>query len=980
MTETNAATSLLAERAATALSHAIKARQRGQYVRAAKAVEEVLDIAPDHLEALLLRVDLATDRRSFAVARKAVNAALRLLPDSTALLLKKAAVLRKSGDPAGAVAVLTRLTATHPAKAGMDAETVTIHAELATALRSAGQIDAAEAVLLTLPEAGRGLRRRLMGLAEVALARGQAPVALELAQTVAAKWPKDVSIVRLLGRVLTRAGSPRRAAERLQDLLRERPGDRRVMADLAVLLSGLEEDSAAEALRDQIPDWAPERYQIAQTEAGSALARGDIPGALTLADRMLDRWPRELAVFRLKARILMKARRPEDAGALLQQAVALRPADTGLRIDLARAMAAGNQRADARTLLLSVPADDPQHRRALAERADLALAMDVAPQERVALAQEILELPGMVTERDEDVAPSDRLLWARLMLACCTLTVEQPQLEAFVQAFGGVTARPEWLNPARQFALIDLAQRVGREEVADRIAQSLRDSDNALDLRSAMVLLERAIADPAGVDPDSLTERLSLRLPVAVRRLFLAQAATIVSGAAPGLAALRRSPAQPRSPDEAAFLGVLLMQMGRFDPALRYLARCLRRWPGHFALIDRSARIMARCGRAEQALALLDREEAATPALGPNLDAVRAALLFQLGEVTEADALWERLAADHPLYNLQTRLLVAMSCGDHARAERLVTLHNARVGGGARNAFQFSVTLMGTKQNDALLEHRDLWPVESGLMRLETGGEGPGNTEAFEGAGGAHLLRAGDLFFTAKTLIDRWCLENGDRTLPVAGAPAIPPRIFQYWDSPDLPEAVNGIVDSWRAAPGFSHVLLHRRDALTFLRDRLGQPWLRAFQMTGHVAEAADFFRLCWLLVEGGIYADADDRLLGGLDLLTGQGQRLILVREPMGSLANNFIAAAPGHPAIGRAALMARDALLRRENDNIWSKTGPGLLTRAIAAHLQAPPDSGGAPGADGSLAILRQHTIAAHVQFHVPLPYKRTGAHWNR
>ena len=68
----------------------------------------------------------------------------------------------------------------------------------------------------------------------------------------------------------------------------------------------------------------------------------------------------------------------------------------------------------------------------------------------------------------------------------------------------------------------------------------------------------------------------------------------------------------------------------------------------------------------------------------------------------------------------------------------------------------------------------------------------------------------------------------------------------------------------------------------------------------------------------------------------------------------------------------MARDALLRRENDNTWSKTGPGLLTRAVAQHLTAE----GSGGAD--LTILPQHAIAPFVQVHVPQPYKQTSAHW--
>jgi hypothetical protein len=66
---------------------------------------------------------------------------------------------------------------------------------------------------------------------------------------------------------------------------------------------------------------------------------------------------------------------------------------------------------------------------------------------------------------------------------------------------------------------------------------------------------------------------------------------------------------------------------------------------------------------------------------------------------------------------------------------------------------------------------------------------------------------------------------------------------------------------------------------------------------------------------------------------------------------------------------------LLRRDNDSVWLKTGPGLLTRAVSSWMLRQP-----PGAPGDTTILRQVDLYKVVKPHVPLPYKKTGRYWNR
>ena len=469
-------------------------------------------------------------------------------------------------------------------------------------------------------------------------------------------------------------------------------------------------------------------------------------------------------------------------------------------------------------------------------------------------------------------------------------------------------------------------------------------------------LVQRALASGAD-NPAGLADRLCARIPQEQRRLFRAQSASLLQGSAAAIAVLRQPRSAPRSPMEAASLASNLAQEGLFALALRYLAACRRRWPQDADLLIRQARTLSGCGRGPEALDLLARAAADQPDLAAPLEPVRGEILFQMGALDAADALFEALAGANPLGHLRSRLQLALIRNDRARIDRLAALMADQPGSGAREVMQFSLTILGTKRNETLLEEI---------------AAGQGEQIQPDMAERLRDRAAGTLFFSAAAVLDNWCQRPEPAPPAEPAGAAIPRAIFQYWDRPPLPDALGRLTETWKSAPGFTHVLFDRTDALRFLQQHLGAPWVRAFHMANHPAEESDLIRLCWLLVRGGVYADTDDRRLAPLDRLLLPARRLLLVREPMGSLANNFIAAAPGHPALGRAALMARDALLRRENDNTWSKTGPGLLTRAVAQHLTAA-DSGGA-----DLTILPQHAIAPFVQVHVPQPYKQTSAYW--
>ena len=80
-----------------------------------------------------------------------------------------------------------------------------------------------------------------------------------------------------------------------------------------------------------------------------------------------------------------------------------------------------------------------------------------------------------------------------------------------------------------------------------------------------------------------------------------------------------------------------------------------------------------------------------------------------------------------------------------------------------------------------------------------------------------------------------------------------------------LPPDVEECVASWTVweTSGFKHRLFDEHAAEAFISGSLGARHKRAFERCYHPAMQADYFRLCYVLVEGGFYVDADDVCVG---------------------------------------------------------------------------------------------------------------------
>ena len=202
----------------------------------------------------------------------------------------------------------------------------------------------------------------------------------------------------------------------------------------------------------------------------------------------------------------------------------------------------------------------------------------------------------------------------------------------------------------------------------------------------------------------------------------------------------------------------------------------------------------------------------------------------------------------------------------------------------------------------------------------------------------------------------------------------IPTTIAQYWDR-NIPPDVARFCETWSAQnPGFAYRLFDDRSAGRFLQ-KLSPAARHAFDRAREPAMKGDLFRLAWLYAHGGYYADADDRCIAPISSIDPGGCDLLAYQEDYGTLANNFIGAVPRHPAIGLALNGAMASVRRGDSDLIWLSTGPGLMTRSVAAYLAEDTDR-----RLQNTAIRERHEVLGAVAMHCAAGYKTTNKHWSR
>lgn len=469
-------------------------------------------------------------------------------------------------------------------------------------------------------------------------------------------------------------------------------------------------------------------------------------------------------------------------------------------------------------------------------------------------------------------------------------------------------------------------------------------------------ILREGITNPlAGETPSVSISQSRLRLLKA--RLALDALDTELA-----LAIMRKTPSSHREPKVISLIAQALMQAGKIALAWRYLWFCLGYWPVEPSILSLFAQAANKCGRQSETISILkagrrqDLEQ--SPAIQSNLVLLHAAI----GESDAAFAAFRTclVQGGFPQQNAY-RLLLRCMIAD-GRAAKLRLLIETQEASGLWKVPHPQKTYHGqliTEVKIALASGPDsptqkVWP-QNRMGHVALMQDHPDSNVA------------------AMRVMRNWILFAPPAHL--GEKDQIPRQIIQYWDTVTPPSRIADMMETWARQSGYMYRRFNRSTGASYLRENYDTPTLQAFRLARNPAEEADFFRLCLLAQEGGVYADADDRLTGNLDAVLPTGASFVAVLEPgLANVGNNFIAAAPHHPLLIDAVGRTQAALLSRSSETTWSKTGPGLLTRALARELTR----GKKRDVGAGIAVLTLSDITGTIAIHNAAEHKRAATDW--
>lgn len=394
-------------------------------------------------------------------------------------------------------------------------------------------------------------------------------------------------------------------------------------------------------------------------------------------------------------------------------------------------------------------------------------------------------------------------------------------------------------------------------------------------------------------------------------------------------------------------LGNAMLLLERWHSAAALLAPMGENLGGWWASVRATALQMYREGR-ERTLALLrQRREGQRDdrALAIEL----AGLLAKLGRFKAARALCATLMRDDPTdfspFVVETNIVAEID-GLEGAVAYLNSL-SARFSGIAAFEVMFARFLYDSGRFDEALNHS----AEAGNA-MDCGAHG-------------YYLIAAERWNDLAALARRWMQETDDtrpfslairagrglRRLRMLGdegevGPAnIPRTIVQFWSQDDVPEDVARTIATWRKEnPDYRHMLFNDRQAATYIAEHFERA-ARAFALCRHPAMKSDFFRICFILREGGFYVDADDACVRPLDDLReaiGNANFVALLSSDSAPYVfNGFLAGNPGnrimHSALDDMVERIEQAEIHGQSTDIWHTTGPGLITRAVSRWFMA-------------------------------------------
>ena len=762
--------------------------------------------------------------------------------------------------------------------------------------------------------------------------------ALSAADTALAALPGNIPLLRRKATLLREGGRATESVSVLKELRELAPEDTVVLNQLAISARaagdlGLSLTVSADVLA---ADPTNRAAWLARAEATATL-QGD-EAALAILEEALAALPDDLPLSLQKAVLLRRLLRLDESISFLSALHQAEPEDERVCFQLAQSLRRVEEFEKSCELIDQILIAFPEHKAARRERIELHAATGDDSRLSRDFEEEYQRLLN-------DPAPDSRAVAAQCI---CQIAMSLPRANAkdlLRQCTGLFSGLHDAIGASLLWEIYVLADALGLGEAYADFAQAFFARE-PIDFPAARLSL-RTMYETDVPNWDHIAAHLLSRVPAGDKARMRME---ILSYADDAGEALRnrdksgRGVGTYRSDHEITVIVQLLRRQGRLATAVRYLRWAYRARPLSSTIFRHYFMMLRLSGSYQPAVQILRAARQGPQSRLPEWQTVMSVSSIELGEIKDARAIADGISnvRKRVALNLQN---IRYSIGEGEDEDPLARLEMFRNFGSLASFAHFGVSLTGAFLTETTLDQSEDRP------------------NAFVSLSPAAVHRVRD-----------WMADGGQQKTTTNPA-KIPRQVFQYWDTDPPPAPLRFVMQSWERQAGAGYRLFNRGSARQFLRDKLGPDWEQAFLFADSSTEESDFFRLCFLMLEGGVYADCDDWLACDLDDLIGLGAGLIATHQAIGVIGNNLIAAAPHHPAVIWAAVAAKQAILNRHHDGTWAKTGPGLLTRAIAHYLDENARSGTLP----DLKLIEDWSTGRYVHFHIPLPYKRSQAYWN-
>jgi len=343
------------------------------------------------------------------------------------------------------------------------------------------------------------------------------------------------------------------------------------------------------------------------------LAQGRIAEAGVAVDILLKSYPDDFQTLAAKASLRMASGRPEEMAQAVQDfrsLVTRAPGNTDLRFRLAKALRQIGREDEAKSELLDLLRQDPRHRDALREVADIAIRNRQAD-EAIQYAERLLEMDPANTG-------------ARLVrTSAWALRSRFPEVRAELRRL--TTADPDLTEAWLQMAALDVQEKKYAE--AEQIFRRYYQPGNG-DARSlrGIILVYLAQQQPQKALAAARAEAAASPGNSEVR-VLLASTAAQSGDMNLALATVQKLVLDfPSDPDHLVFESELYLKAGKLQPAIDALSKARTLSPKNPGIAAQQAEALSQAGRHDEAIAASRQ----ALALRPNDIALTNALAWHL--------------------------------------------------------------------------------------------------------------------------------------------------------------------------------------------------------------------------------------------------------------------------------------------------------------------------------------------------------------